>query len=129
MPTAVLYLRLSRDSETSDSLEGQEADCRRRAAELGATDVVVFKETVSGYRSVKRRAFDAMTSYVRERRPAFLIAWKFDRFSRQGIRQVAEHVPARTTMERLRDGVWFSHMARYEDGWSPFDEAALNIER
>lgn len=90
MPTAVLYLRLSRDSEKSDSLEGQEADCRRRATELGATDVVVFKETVSGYRSVKRKAFDAMTSYVRERRPAFLIAWKFDRFSRQGIRQVAD---------------------------------------
>lgn len=88
--TAVLYLRLSKDSTASDSLEGQEADCRRRAAELGATDVVIFRETVSGYRrNVKRKAFDAMKKYVREHRPALLIAWKFDRFSRQGIQDVA----------------------------------------
>lgn len=42
---------------------------------------------------------------------------------RAGIRQLTEHVPARTTIERLRDGVWFTHFARYEGGWSPFDEA------
>ena len=46
---------------------------------------------------------------------------------REGIKQVAEHIPARTTMERLRAGVWFSHFARYEDGWNPFDEAKLEI--
>lgn len=48
MPTAVLHLRPSRDTEVSDSLDGQEADCRRRAAELGADRVVVFREVVCG---------------------------------------------------------------------------------
>ncbi|UOE18233.1 recombinase family protein [Thermobifida halotolerans] len=74
----------------SDGLDRQDRDCRERAKQLGATDVVVFRETVSGYkRTAKRKAFDAMTSYVREHRPEFLIAWKFDRYSRKGIRDVA----------------------------------------
>ncbi|MFG3498647.1 recombinase family protein [Streptomyces sp. NPDC047928] len=89
---AVLYLRLSHESFASDSLEGQEADCIRRAQELAGPDVkiVIFREVVSASKAkVRRREFDAMAEYVKEHRPAFLIAWKWDRVSRQGIRQLA----------------------------------------
>lgn len=46
---------------------------------------------------------------------------------REGIEQLTEHVPARTTIERLRQGVLFTHEARYENGWSPFDEAVVQV--
>ena len=90
MPTAVLYLRLSQETDVSDGLDRQDRDCRERAKQLGASEVIVFRETASGYkRTAKRKAFDAMTAYVREHCPEFLIAWKFDRYSRKGIRDVA----------------------------------------
>ncbi len=90
---AVLYLRLSHETFASDSLEGQEADCIRRARELAGPDVeiVIFREVVSASKAkVRRREFDAMAAYVKEHRPAFLIAWKWDRVSRQGIRQLGD---------------------------------------
>lgn len=91
--TAVIYLRLSHETFVSDSLEGQEEDCRRRAKELGATEVKIFKEVVSASKAkVRRPEFDAMAEYVKEHRPAFLVAWKWDRVSRQGIRQLADVV-------------------------------------
>ncbi|MFI2348660.1 recombinase family protein [Streptomyces sp. NPDC019443] len=92
---AVLYLRLSHETFVSDSLEGQEADCIRRARELAGPDakIVIFREVVSASKAkVRRREFDAMAEYIKENRPAFLIAWKWDRVSRQGIRQLADVV-------------------------------------
>ncbi|MGV4929145.1 recombinase family protein [Streptomyces sp. BHT-5-2] len=79
----------------SDSLEGQEADCVQRARDLAGPDaeIKVFREVVSASKAkVRRKQFDAMTAYVQEQRPAFLIAWKIDRVTRQGIRQLADIV-------------------------------------
>ncbi|WP_276357745.1 DUF4838 domain-containing protein [Cohnella caldifontis] len=39
-----------------------------------------------------------------------------------GLTQLTEHVPAARTLKRLREGVLFTHNARYEGGWSPFEE-------
>ncbi|MFJ9616878.1 recombinase family protein [Streptomyces noursei] len=94
-PVVVLYLRLSHDSHVSDSLEGQEADCVQRARELAGPDaeIKIFREVVSASKAkVRRKQFDAMTAFVQEERPAFLIAWKIDRVTRQGIRQLADIV-------------------------------------
>ncbi|MEO3978369.1 recombinase family protein [Streptomyces sp. CAU 1734] len=91
----MLYLRLSHETYVSDSLEGQEADCVRKARELVGPDVEikVFREVVSASKAkVRRPEFDAMAVYVREHRPTLLIAWKWDRVSRQGIRQLADVV-------------------------------------
>ncbi|MFE7098450.1 recombinase family protein [Streptomyces erythrochromogenes] len=44
---AVIYLRLSHETFVSDSLEGQEADCVRKAEVLGATEVVIFREVIT----------------------------------------------------------------------------------
>ncbi|MEV3856049.1 recombinase family protein [Streptomyces sp. NPDC050095] len=90
---AVLYLRLSYDTFVSDSLEGQEDDCIERARQLGATTVVIFREVVTASKvKVRRKEFDAMRAYVLDHKPAFLIAWKIDRVTRQGIRQLADIV-------------------------------------
>jgi site-specific DNA recombinase len=85
----------SHETFVSDSLEGQEADCIRWAKELAGPDVeiVIFREVVSASKAkVRRREFDAMAAYVKEHRPASLIAWKWARVSRQGIRQLADVV-------------------------------------
>lgn len=90
---AVVYLRLSHETFVSDSLEGQEADCVRKAKELGATEVVIFREVITASKAkVRRPEFDAMAEHVKAHHPQFLIAWKWDRVSRQGIRQLADVV-------------------------------------
>lgn len=39
-----------------------------------------------------------------------------------GITQLSEHIPLERTMHYLRRGVHLTHFARYEGGWSPFDD-------
>jgi hypothetical protein len=42
--------------------------------------------------------------------------------SAAGIAQLSEHIPMERTIAYLRDGFQLTHFARYEGGWSPFDE-------
>ena len=47
---------------------------------------------------------------------------QFERDARDaGITQLSEHIPIERTMHYLRQGVHLTHFARYEGGWSPFD--------
>lgn len=41
--------------------------------------------------------------------------------SAAGIAQLSEHIPMERTIAYLRDGIHLTHFARYEGGWSPFD--------
>jgi hypothetical protein len=38
-----------------------------------------------------------------------------------GITQMSEHIPLERTISYLRRGIHLTHFARYEGGWSPFD--------
>jgi hypothetical protein len=38
-----------------------------------------------------------------------------------GITQLSEHIPLARTMHYLRQGIHLTHFARYDGGWSPFD--------
>lgn len=39
-----------------------------------------------------------------------------------GITQLSEHIPLERTMHYLRQGIHLTHFARYDGGWSPFDD-------
>ena len=38
-----------------------------------------------------------------------------------GITQLSEHIPLARTMHYFRQGIHLTHFARYDNGWSPFD--------
>ncbi|WP_136024852.1 recombinase family protein [Microbacterium sp. K27] len=87
---AVLYCRISRTTEESVSLQNQERELRRYAAEKG-WDVVeppIIDDGLSGTkeRSNARRALDALSNGTADT----LLTRSFDRWSRMGFRAVAD---------------------------------------
>lgn len=83
-----LYLRLSVDREGKDALERQEADLRAWAAREGKTVRKVWKDTLSGFKNVKREDFDNAVRAVSAGEVGTLAVWKLDRLSRRGAGQV-----------------------------------------
>jgi hypothetical protein len=53
-------------------------------------------------------------------RPRLLDAFEADAVA-AGITQLSEHIPIARTMHYFRQGIHLTHFARYEGGWSPFD--------
>ena len=89
---AILYLRISDLTDTSTSVERQEKGGRRKADDLSASVVRVFKdEDKSGFHTyVRRPEWDAALDMLRQRLADILIVFKVDRATRQGIPQAAE---------------------------------------
>ncbi|QTX04550.1 recombinase family protein [Agromyces archimandritae] len=88
---AVLYYRLSRDSEVSTSIRGQDADLSALAAREGWDVIATF--TDEGLSGGKRRAnADEAVRMLRESEVDVLAAYAVDRFSRMGIGEDAELV-------------------------------------
>ncbi len=93
MPTmtarAVLYLRLSESDDASTSIARQETDLRARCDREGWEVVAVL--TDDGISGGKRRAkADEALAMLGDARADVLLVWKFDRWSRQGLRAVAD---------------------------------------
>jgi site-specific DNA recombinase len=90
-PRAVLYLRLSVTTDESTSIVRQENDLRD-LAEREAWDVVQVL-TDDGLSGGKRRAkAERALEMIREGSADVIAVWKFDRWSRQGVRAVADLV-------------------------------------
>lgn len=89
-PRAVLYLRLSVTKEDSTSIERQEADLRREAASRGwdVGDRVLTDDGVSGGKA--RAKAEECLRMLRAGEADILMVWKWDRWSRQGVRSVAD---------------------------------------
>ncbi len=85
-----LYLRLSISADGADSLERQEADLRKWAANEGLEVRKVWRDDGrSGYRrGVKREGFDSALKAIVNGEAKTLAVWKLDRLSRQGAGQV-----------------------------------------
>lgn len=98
---AVLYLRLSVTTDESTSIVRQEKDLRDLAAREGWEIVKVL--TDDGLSGGKRRAkADYALEMLREGAADIIAVWKFDRWSRQGVRAVADLVE--TIDERAASG-------------------------
>jgi DNA invertase Pin-like site-specific DNA recombinase len=83
--TVSLYKRLSlTPDEKSTSLESQETDMRRRAADLGLTVVNVHKDIESGA-SRTRSGLQDWLDDARKGHVDHLLAWHFDRVERGGL--------------------------------------------
>jgi site-specific DNA recombinase len=86
---AVLYLRISESDEASTSLARQEADLRDRATREGWTVVEVLSDDgISG--GLSRAKADRALGMLRSGDADVLAVWKADRWSRQGVRAVAD---------------------------------------
>ncbi|QYJ04233.1 recombinase family protein [Nocardioides panacisoli] len=85
-----LYLRLSISADGADSLDRQETDLRKWAANEGLEVRKVWRDDGrSGYRrGVKREGFDAALKAIVDGEAKTLAVWKLDRLSRQGAGQV-----------------------------------------
>lgn len=89
MTRAVLYLRISETEETSTSLQRQEEDLRARAAREGWTVVEVLSDDgISG--GLSREKAHRALEMLRSGDADVLAVWKADRWSRQGVRAVAD---------------------------------------
>ncbi|MBM0226351.1 recombinase family protein [Micromonospora sp. ATA51] len=87
--TCSLYLRISVSKDESDSLERQERDLRRLALDEGYTVVATHVDDgLSGALSA-RPAFLAWLDDAAAGRAGALLAWRFDRISREGLPAVA----------------------------------------
>src|SRR4051794_20873542 len=89
MTRAVLYLRISESDEASTSLVRQEADLRARAAREGWTVVDVLSDDGISGGSSRAKAHRAL-EMLRGGDADVLAVWKADRWSRQGVRAVAD---------------------------------------
>ncbi|MCZ9884662.1 recombinase family protein [Arthrobacter sp. B2a2-09] len=88
---AVLYLRLSVTTDESTSIVRQEKDLRDLADREGWEVVQVL--TDDGLSGGKRRAkADRALEMLRDGHADVIAVWKFDRWSRQGVRAVADLV-------------------------------------
>jgi site-specific DNA recombinase len=89
VPRAVLYCRISESDDVSTSIAGQEADLRERAERDGWTVVEVLKDDgISG--AISRAKADRALEMLRLGDADILAVWKADRWSRQGLRAVAD---------------------------------------
>jgi DNA invertase Pin-like site-specific DNA recombinase len=89
MPRAVLYCRISESDDVSTSIAGQETDLRERAERDGWTVIDVLKDDgISG--GISRAKADRALEMLRTGDADILAVWKADRWSRQGLRAVAD---------------------------------------
>jgi len=86
-PTAVIYVRLSRDRDESTSVESQRALCEEYAARMGWRVIAVFEDIdVSGATRLEDRpGMSRVLDLLTTRQVHYVLAWKLDRFARSMI--------------------------------------------
>jgi DNA invertase Pin-like site-specific DNA recombinase len=113
-----LYGRVSTKGgrqDTENQLAQLREYCARQAWEIRCVDI----DQVSGATTAKRTEFRRMMEAARQRRFDLLLFWSLDRFSREGVSAILNH------LERLSSyGVdWRSYTEQYLDSLGPFRDA------
>src|SRR5262245_14743877 len=88
MTRAAIYCRISKDDEgKAAGVKRQEADCRKLAKGKGwrVADVLTDNDR-SAYKGKARPAYDQLLAGLRDGSYDAVVAWKYDRLSRTGIR-------------------------------------------
>ncbi len=117
MPRAVLYCRISESDDVSTSIAGQEADLRERAERDGWTVVEVLRDDgISG--GISRARADRALEMLRTGEADILAVWKADRWSRQGLRAVADLDDVLTERPTAR---FVAHMDALDSSDASFD--------
>lgn len=84
MKRAVIYARVSTDAQAEEglSVDSQIESCRRRAMEMDAAVLAVYRDDgISGSTDI-RPGFQAAIEHCRAAEPDFLIVWSSSRFAR-----------------------------------------------
>ncbi|MBT2499798.1 recombinase family protein [Agromyces sp. ISL-38] len=92
-PRAVLYVRLSRDSDVSTSIAGQNADLYMLADREGWEIVATFEDNGKGGGRQRENARAAL-DMLRDAEADVLAVYAYDRWSRMGIADSAEVIKA-----------------------------------
>lgn len=87
MPTAVLYARVSdhKQAEADVSIPAQVAACEKRAAELGASVLRVFRDEGRSAFHGRRPQFEAAIEMAATLRANYFITWSSSRFARNRV--------------------------------------------
>jgi site-specific DNA recombinase len=88
MTRAAIYTRISRDDDgDAAGVKRQERDCHQLAKSKGyeVADVLADND-LSGFNGKRRPAYDELLDGLRDGSYEAVIAWKYDRLSRTGIR-------------------------------------------
>lgn len=85
--TAIIYARVSTTKQADEELpvESQIAQCRKKAEELGAEVVKVYRDDGLSGRSDTRPAFRSAIDYASVYSPTYLITWSSSRFARNKV--------------------------------------------
>lgn len=87
---ATIYVRVSTDdqAEKGYSLDSQLKDCRKRAKELGATEIVEFIDDGYSGAFLDRPGLNNLREYFKNEKPAYFICYDPDRFARKLVHQL-----------------------------------------
>ena len=88
MQKAIVYARVSTTRQADDgvSIDAQIEQCERKAAELGAAVVQVFRDDgITGTSAVKRHAFQRAINFCAYNEVDYFIVWSTSRFARNKI--------------------------------------------
>ncbi|AWY06686.1 integrase [Microbacterium phage Zeta1847] len=104
-PRAVLYLRLSREDDASTSIVRQRAELEELAEREGW---LIERELVDDGLTGRKQRANAVEALrmLRDGEADALVVWKFDRWSRQGLRAVADLVE---TLDERPDALFVAH--------------------
>ena len=85
MKRAIIYVRVSttRQADEGISIDAQTDQCKKKAKELGASVLQIFRdEGITGTSAVKRQAFQRAIHYCAVNDVDYFIVWSTSRFAR-----------------------------------------------
>lgn len=88
MQKAIIYARVSTTRQADDgvSIDAQIEQCERKAAELGAAVIQIFRDDgITGTSALKRHAFQRAINYCAYNDIDYFIVWSTSRFARNKI--------------------------------------------
>lgn len=117
MPTAIIYARVSDPKQAAEGLpvESQILECQKKAAEMDARVLKVFKdEGISGTGTAARKAWQAAMLFCETHDVDYFICWDTKRFARNHEDAVIHKVILRAAGTQM---IYASQSFEGEDGW------------
>ena len=104
MKRAIIYVRVSttRQADEGISIDAQTDQCKKKAKELGASVLQIFRdEGITGTSAVKRQAFQRAIHYCAVNDVDYFIVWSTSRFARNKLDAASYKLLLRESGTRL----------------------------